>query len=92
MSNPYSQPPPEVLVIEAEAPKGNFTPCGYCGCNTNSHPRKKVGAAAIVWALICFCSTVLLFWIPLCNDNCKDTDICCSRCMEVKTTIPTDIC
>jgi hypothetical protein len=70
------------------------SPCGICGKDTDSVPRKKLGCVAWAW---CICLLLTfggygLCLIPLCSDSCKDTELVCIKCQSVKQTIPANCC
>ena len=96
----YAPPPPPpqqqgpTIITIGNNNNSNGTPCMTCGKDTDSIPRKKIGGVAIAWC-ICLCLTVGsygLCLIPLCSDNCKDTQLICVKCQTVKTTISANCC
>ena len=66
------------------------TPCPFCGKATGQVTRRSCGAVAVIWGLF------LSFWccccIPCCMDSCKDTEIVCITCKNIKTTVPATCC
>lgn len=70
------------------------SPCPTCQHSTDSIPRKKIGGVAIAWC-ICLLFTVGAYGlclIPLCSDNCKDTELVCIKCQQVKSKISANCC
>jgi hypothetical protein len=69
------------------------SPCPVCQHDTDHIPRKKIGGVAIAW---CICLLFFGFYgpclIPLCTDRCKDTEIVCIKCQQVKNTIQANCC
>ena len=66
-----------------------LTPCEICLRDTLSKTRKKVGCVAIGWC-ICLSFTVGPYGfclLPLCTDNCKDTQVFCEECGNTKATV-----
>lgn len=81
----YAQPPPPPAFYPQQQQQGPMiinlqnnssgSPCGICGKDTDSIPRKKLGCVAWAWC-ICLLFTVGAYGlclIPLCSDSCKDT-------------------
>ena len=87
-----SQPPPPMqqgpTIITINGNNNNGTPCQFCGTNTHNATRKKVGCVAILWGLLLLWLTGFLCCLPCCMDQCKDTELVCTKCQQIKTTIP----
>jgi hypothetical protein len=101
----YAQPPPPPafypqqqqqgpMIINLGQNNSSGSPCGICGKDTDSIPRKKLGCVAWAWC-ICLLFTVGAYGlclIPLCSDSCKDTQLVCIKCQNIKQTIPANCC
>lgn len=91
----YPPPAPGPTIITIGNTGGsNQTQCNSCGRPTDSIPRKKVGPVAIAWCL-CLLFTVGFYGlclVPLCSDNCKDTQLVCAKCAQIKATISANCC
>lgn len=88
-------PPPQQTgptIITLGGNNDNGTPCQFCGTNTNQIIRRKVGCVAIMWGVCLFVSTGFLCCLPCCLDNCKDTELVCVQCQQIKNTIPANCC
>jgi hypothetical protein len=71
---------------------GDGSPCPTCGKDTGNIPRKKIGCVAIAWCLCLFFFTGSFWCYPLCSDGCKDTELVCVKCQQVKSKIPANCC
>lgn len=97
----YYPPPPQpvqqgpmIINLGNNNNNSSGSPCGICGKDTDSIPRKKLGCVAWAWC-VCLLLTVGgygLCFIPLCTDSCKDTELVCIKCQSVKQTIPANCC
>lgn len=63
------------------------TPCQFCGTNTNHITRRKVGCVAIAWGICLLWTTGILCCLPCFIDGCKDVEMVCIKCQNVKGTI-----
>lgn len=95
-NQPVYMPPPPVqqgpTIITISGNNNNGTPCQFCGTNTHNVTRKKVGCVAILWGLLLLWLTGFLCCLPCCMDQCKDTELVCSKCQQIKTIIPAQCC
>ena len=85
---------PMIINLGNQNNNNSGSPCGVCGGATDSIPRKKIGGVAIAWC-ICLALTVGAYGlclIPLCSDNCKDTELVCIKCQTVKQTVSANCC
>lgn len=105
---PYGQPgfvapPPPMYGGGYGAPQGptvihinnddnDGTPCQFCGGKTSNVTRKSVGGVAIAWGCCLLWSTGFLCWLPCVMDGCKDVELVCVKCQNVKNTIPANCC
>jgi hypothetical protein len=92
MQPTYMQPPPQQgpTIIKIDDNKNEGTPCKFCGTNTSQIVKKKMGCVAVVWCICLF--GVALCFLPCCMDGCKDSDLVCIKCQQVKNTIPANCC
>jgi hypothetical protein len=81
---------PTIITIKNDDNDGS--PCQFCGQSTGQIVRKKVGCVAIAWGLCLFWFTGILCCIPCCMDGCKDSELVCVKCHQVKNTIPANCC
>ena len=91
----YGYPPPQQAgptVIHINNDDNDGTPCQFCGTNTNHTCRRKVGCVAIAWGVCLFWFTGILCCLPCCIDGCKDVEMVCIRCQNVKGTIEANCC
>ena len=88
---PVVQPGPTIIKIDGNN-NNNGTPCQFCGTNTGQIVRKKVGCVAILWGLCLLWTTGFLCCLPCCMDGCKDSELVCTKCQQVKNTIPANCC
>lgn len=79
-------------VIHISNDDNDGTPCQFCGTNTTHIIRRKVGCVAIAWGCCLFYFTGILCCLPCCIDGCKDTELICVKCQNVKSTIPANCC
>ena len=86
----YGQQGPTVIHINNDDDDG--TPCQYCGTNTNHITRRKVGCVAIAWGFCLLWATGILCCLPCCMDGCKDVELVCVKCQNVKNVIPANCC
>ena len=89
MYMPPQQQGPTIIRIDNDNDDGS--PCQFCGTNTGQTISKKMGCVAICWC-ICLLPTVVLWCIPCCGDSCKDTQLVCIKCHQVKSTISANCC
>jgi len=83
---------PTIITIDGGNRDNNGSPCQFCGTNTGQIMRKKVGCVAIIWGLFLFFFTGVLFCLPCLMDGCKDTELVCVKCQQIKNTIPANCC
>ena len=91
---PPQQAQPMIINLGNNNNNSNGSPCGICQGDTGTITRKKIGGVAIAWC-ICLLLTVGgygLCFIPLCSDNCKDTELVCLKCSTVKQTVSANCC
>jgi len=88
---PIQQQGPTIITI-GNNNNNDGTPCQFCGTNTAQITRRKVGCVAILWGLCLLWTTGFLCCLPCCMDNCKDTEIVCVKCQQVKNVIPANCC
>lgn len=88
-------PPSTVIVINnGNNNPSNATYCPQCKSKTESMGRRAVGRVTIMWSFVlafvglpcCLC------FIPFCNDDCKDLEIVCMHCDQVKDKVPAQCC
>ncbi len=95
---PMYMPPPQqpqgptIITIGNNHQNDNGTPCQFCGTGTGQIVRKKVGCVAIAWGICLFWFTGFLCCLPCCMDGCKDSELVCVKCQQVKNTIPANCC
>lgn len=91
---PPQQQGPTIITVNNGGDDSRGSPCPTCGKNTDNIPRKKIGCVAIAWCL-CLLFTVGSFGlclIPFCSDGCKDTELMCVKCQNIKSKIPANCC
>ena len=95
----YGQPPPPPVygnqgptVIHINNDDNDGTPCQFCGGNTEHITRRKVGCVAIAWGCCLLYFTGILCCLPCFIDGCKDVELICVKCQNVKNTIPANCC
>ena len=98
---PVYYPPPQqqqqgptIITVNNGGDDSRGSPCPTCGKSTDNIPRKKIGCVAIAWCL-CLLFTVGSFGlclIPFCSDGCKDTELICVKCQNIKSKIPANCC
>lgn len=89
---PPAQNGPTIITIGDKNNHNDGTPCQFCGTNTAQIVRKKVGCVAIAWGICLLWTTGILCCLPCCMDGCKDTELVCVKCQQVKNTIPANCC
>ncbi len=92
MQPPQQHPQGPTIITLGNHNYDNGTPCQFCGTATGQIVRKTVGCAAIAWGLCLFWFTGFLCCIPCCMDGCKDSELVCVKCQQVKNTIPANCC
>jgi hypothetical protein len=80
---------PTIIHIDND---GDGAPCQFCSTNTGQIVRKKVGFVAIAWGCCLLYFTGILCCLPCCMDGCKDSELICVKCHQVKNTIPANCC
>ena len=77
-----------IMVVNPDQPNnGGPLMCQFCSSVTGQTVRRSVGGTAMRWAiLLSFCSP-LVCWIPCVLDGCKDAELVCTTCNNVKTII-----
>ena len=90
MMQPMYMPPANngPTIIKIDNDNNNGSPCQFCATNTGQIVRKKIGCTAIAWGIFLLWLTGVLCCIPCCMDGCKDTELICIKCQQVKSTIP----
>ena len=102
----YPPPPPPnnpagVIVIQEKnkatitnlAVMGDIKHCEVCQTDTDNIKRGKVSTVTFAWCFfLLFVSGGLLAFVPFCYDVCKDTQIICQRCQQLKTTVEATCC
>ncbi len=78
---------PTIITIDND---NEGTPCQFCGHSTGNIPRKSIGCTAIAWGLCLLWATGFLCCLPCLMDGCKDTELVCIKCHQVKMTIPAE--
>lgn len=68
------------------APNGTSR-CLVCNIDTPSYSTKGFGTKAYVWAGVLCLFTGCCCWIPFVIDDCKETQILCSKCNNKKANI-----
>ena len=86
----YGQQGPTVIHVNNDNDDG--TPCQFCAGNTDHVTRRKVGCVAIAWGCCLFYFTGFLCCLPCFMDGCKDVELVCIKCQNVKSTIPANCC
>lgn len=85
-------PPPQGPTIVTISNRQEGTKCPYCGQQSENRTRKSAGCATWGWC-VCLAFTVPpLFFIPFCVDGCKDVELVCEKCGQVKNTIKANCC
>lgn len=99
----YGQPPPPAyypppqqqgptVITIANNGGDDGTPCQFCGKNTDHITRRTVGCTAIAWGCCLFYFTGILCCLPCFMDGCKDIELVCIKCQNVKSEIPASCC
>jgi hypothetical protein len=98
---PPSPPPAQVIVVQ-DRPKATITNVGvfgdvaYCECcsmKTENVKRSRVGGVTFMWCCFLLLLTGgILALVPFCCEDCKDTEIICQKCLNVKTKIDATCC
>ena len=86
------QQPAGPTIIHINNDDNDGTPCQFCGTDTTNFARRTVGTVAIAWGCCLFFSTGFLCCLPCCIDGCKDVELICVKCQNVKSTIPASCC
>ena len=81
---------PTIIHINNDNDTG--TPCQFCGTSTDHITRRSVGCVAIAWGCCLFYFTGILCCLPCCIDGCKDVELICTKCHNVKNTIQASCC
>lgn len=91
--NYMAPPPPQQgpTIIKIDNDNNDGAPCKFCAQSTGQVVRKKMGCVAICWCL-CLLGTGVLWLIPCCSDGCKDSELVCIKCQQVKNVIPATCC
>ena len=85
----YGQQGPTIIHVNND---DDGTPCQFCGGNTDHVCRRTIGCVAIAWGCCLFYFTGFLCFLPCCIDGCKDVELVCIKCQNVKNTIPANCC
>jgi hypothetical protein len=95
----YPAPQPQQqgpMIINLQGNNSNNTAgsaCRTCGQETGNIPRKAVGKVTILWCLcLLFVTGPLCVCYPFCTDSCKDTELVCVKCHQVKDKIQANCC
>jgi hypothetical protein len=88
---PPQQQGPTIITINGNN-GGNGAQCPTCGHETGNIPRKKVGCVAIAWGVCLLVATGWLCFLPCLMDGCKDTEIVCVKCNQVKSKVAANCC
>ena len=95
----YGQPPPGYghpqgpTVIHVDNDDNDGTPCQYCGTNTTHICRRTSGGVTYAWCCCLLITTGFLCFVPFfCCENCKDVELVCIKCQQVKNKIPANCC
>ena len=87
----YGNAGPTVIHIDNDGDDG--TPCQYCGTNTTHICRRVNGGVTYAWCCCLLLTTGILCFVPFCFcENCKDVELVCIKCQQVKNTIPANCC
>lgn len=89
---PAAQGPTIITLGNNNNNSGDGSPCPTCTKDTGNIPRKTIGTVAILWCLCMFFFGVPFWCYPLCSDGCKDTELVCVKCQQVKSKIPANCC
>ena len=85
----YGQQGPTIIHVNND---DDGTPCQFCAGNTDHVCRRTIGCVAIAWGCCLFYFTGILCCLPCCIDGCKDVELVCIKCQNVKNTIPANCC
>ena len=88
----FGAPPAGPTIIHINNDDNDGTPCQFCGQKTSHISRRTVGGVAIAWSCCLLWTTGWLFWLPCVMDGCKDMELVCVKCQNVKSTIPANCC
>ena len=88
----YGAPQQPTVIMVNNDNDNDGTPCKYCGTNTEHITRRKVGCVAIAWGCCLLYFTGVLCCLPCCIDGCKDVELICVKCQNVKNVIPANCC
>ena len=89
---PQQQAGPTIITIGDNNSGGSGSTCLTCGKDTGQIARKKVGCVTIAWCICLFLWTGWLCCLPFCIDSCKDTELICVKCQQVKQKISANCC
>lgn len=76
--------PPRVQPVEYSETRE--LACKFCSGVGCPIIVQKVGSTAIIYAICLLLTTLILFWLPLCLDSCKDTHYVCKHCHVILAT------
>lgn len=88
----YQQQPAGPTIIHINNDDDDGTLCQMCGKKTTHIARKKMGCVAWGWVCCLLWTTGFFCWLPCCMDGCKDTELVCVSCNNVKTNIQANCC
>ncbi len=88
----YQQHPQGPTIIQIDNDNDNGTPCRYCGTDTTHITRRKMGCVAIAWGCCLLWTTGFFCWLPCVMDGCKDVELVCVKCQNVKNVIAASCC
>ena len=71
---------------------GGPQPCQNCKTITGQTVRRKIGGTALGWGVCLWVWTGILCWMPCGMDGCKDAELVCVKCNQVKSLIHAPIC
>jgi hypothetical protein len=86
---PAPAPGPTIVTINN---RQDGTKCPYCGEVSENRTRKSAGCATWGWCVCLSFTAPPFFFIPFCVDGCKDVELVCEKCGQVKNTIKANCC
>jgi hypothetical protein len=90
---PPQQQGPMIINLQQGRNSSSGSNCNICRQETENIPRKTVGSVTILWCLcLLFVTGPFCVCYPFCTDSCKDTELVCIKCHQVKDKIPANCC